>query len=120
MTLRQNNSAKVELAAIVTQCFQGLALWGKEPESLPGTIRLFEMVLGEYEPDKIRDAFAFYLKNNRDFPMPADIARIIQRGNKPDFDKQFYGEILKKPGCDRTPDEWQYKREYEQLQMRGV
>lgn len=117
--MRQDNSAKVELAAIVTQCFQGLALWGKEPESLPSTIGLFQMVLADYEPERIRQAFGFYMKHHRDFPMPADIATIIERGNKPAFDKQVYGMILKKPGDQRTPEDWQYKREYESFMMEG-
>lgn len=104
---------------MLRQCFDGLKLYGKQGASLENTMGLFQMVLGDYPMDKIRKAFAFYLRTGSEMPTPADIATIIERGNKPAFDKQVYGMICKKSGCDRTEAEWQYKREYESFMING-
>lgn len=117
LCLRDDPAGRQGLSDALSQCFDALALWGKQPESLPNTIKTFYMVLEDCPTDKIIQAFKFYLRHNEDFPTPAAIYKIIQRGNKPDFDKQLYGAILKKSGSDRTPDEWQYKRDYERFQM---
>lgn len=79
-----------------------------------------QMVLADYPFDKIQKAFLFYLKTNSDLPAPADIVNVIERGGgKPPFDKTVYVSICKKHADERTSDEWQYKREYEEFILLG-
>jgi hypothetical protein len=104
---------------MVKQCFDGLKTYGKEPEQLEATIGLFRMVLSDYPFDKIRNAFALYLKTNTEMPAPADIANIIERGGKPPFDKSIYVSISKKHPEDRNHDEWEYMKDYENFMISG-
>ncbi len=101
------------------QCFQTLKLYGKEPDSLESATAMFQLVLADYPFDKIKSAFAFYLGHNSEFPAPADIANIINRGMKPPFDKTVYVTISKKDAEMRSHEEWEYMREYEQFSIRG-
>jgi len=80
---------------------------------------MFQLVLADYPIDKIRSAFTYYLKFNSDLPAPADIATIIERGNKPPFDRAVYVAISKKQAEDRTSDEWKYMRDYEHFIVTG-
>lgn len=119
VVLHQDQAAKQQLAVILYQCFQSLKLYGKEPEALEATVATFNLVLADYEFSRIKDAFAFYLRSNTEMPAPADIANIIERGNKPPFDKAVYVSISKKSGEERTREEWQYMREYERFMVTG-
>ena len=93
--------------------FDALKTYGKEPEQLDSVKKLMHFALADYPWEKIREALAFYFRNNTDFPAPADIVQIIERGNKPPFDKAVYVNITKKRGDERTSEEWKYMREYE-------
>ena len=95
------------------QCFQGLKLYGKEPEALEALVGMFQLVLHDYPMDQIRRAFALHLKRSNEMPAPADIANIIERGGKPPFERAVYVNFSRKPPEDRTPDEWAYMRGYE-------
>lgn len=86
---------------------------------MEATVATFNLVLADYEFSRIKDAFAFYLRSNTEMPAPADIANIIERGNKPPFDKAVYVSISKKSGEERTREEWQYMREYERFMVTG-
>lgn len=100
-------------------CFDGLKVYGKEPEALENAVKLHNFVLADYPIDKIMDAFAYYLKKWNELPAPADIANIIERGNKPPFDKTVYVAISKKDASERSSDEWAYMRDYEDFMLRG-
>lgn len=101
------------------QSFQSLKLYGKEPESLEATITMFQLVLADYRFEYIEKAFVFYLKNNSEMPAPADIATIIERGNKPPFERSVYISATRKQPEERTADEWAYIREYERFNHTG-
>jgi hypothetical protein len=77
------------------------------------------MVLSNYPYDKIEEAFRFYLKSHNEMPAPSDIANIIDRGNKPPFDRAVYVAISKKHPEDRTTSEYYYMRDYEQWSITG-
>ena len=94
-------------------CFQSLKLYGKEPEALEALVNIFQMVLHDYTMDQIRQAFTLHLKRSNEMPTPADIANIIERGNKPPFERAVYVNLSRKPSEARTSDEWAYMREYE-------
>ena len=57
--------------------------------------KLFMFALADYPTEKIVEAMAYYVKNYTDFPAPADIVQIIERGNKPPFDRAVYTTISK-------------------------
>lgn len=77
------------------------------------------MVLADYPIEPIRQAFRFYLKNHNELPAPADIANIIERGNKPPLEKAVYISLNRKEASERTADEWQYIKDFEYFQMTG-
>jgi hypothetical protein len=80
---------------------------------------MFLFVLADYPIEKIIDAFSFYAKTSSEFPAPADIANIIERGNKPPLDRSVYVSISKKEPDRRTSGEWAYLREYEDYAITG-
>ncbi|OWK35417.1 hypothetical protein [Fimbriiglobus ruber] len=49
-------------------------------------------------------------------PDPADIVGLIKRNGKPPLSQAVYIAIQKKAGEDRSPEDWQYLREYEAQQ----
>lgn len=109
----------MQLTNLIFQCFQGLKLYGKEPEALESINPMFQMVLAPYPMEKIQSAMAYYLRHNNEMPTPGDIAMIIERGNKPPFDKAVYVSINRKRGDERTSEEWQYLRDYERFIVSG-
>ena len=115
----QDSGGQRQMAEILTQCFQALNLYGKEPEQLAAAIPLFQMVLSEYPIGRIRTAFVQWLQTNNTFPAPADIASLIKRNGKPPLDRAVYIGLSKKPADQRTSAEWVYLREYEESQIRG-
>jgi len=110
--LKQDTRGKQELAAMLYQCFQGLKVWGKEPESLEGAVRLFELALADYPMDVIRKAFSVYLKRSNEMPGTGDIVGIIKRKGRMPLAKEVYVTISKKDVEYRTADEQEYMREY--------
>lgn len=104
---------------MLAQSFQALRTYGKEPEQIEAVIGVFNLVLADYTFSQIEAAFAYYLKTSNEMPAPADIAIIIERGNKPPFERSVYISITKKHGEDRNADEWQYMRDYEKFIISG-
>lgn len=100
-------------------CYDGLKVYGKDPEQLDNANKLFHLVLADYPIDKIEQAMRFYLKSNIEFPTPADIANIIERGNKPPFDRSVYVAISRKSMELRTTAEWEYVRDFERFMVTG-
>ncbi len=125
VTLLSDPTGKQELAAILFQCFQSLKVYGKEPEALESVIAMHNLVLADYPIEKIRSAFAFYLRHNTELPAPADIANIIDRGGKPAFDRSVYLSLVKRKAADPyaynvlSSDELQYIKDYEKFMVSG-
>ena len=107
------------------QCFQSLKVYGKEPEALESVVAMHNLVLADYPIQKIREAFAFYLRHNNELPAPSDIANIIERGGKPAFDRSVYLSLVKRKQADPyaynvlTSDEHQYIKDYEKFMVSG-
>ncbi len=80
---------------------------------------MFQFTLEEYPIDKISAAFKYYFRHNTEMPTPADIINIIQRGNKPPFDKAVYTALSKKKDYQRSFAEDDYVREYEKFFVCG-
>jgi hypothetical protein len=108
-----------KLSNLLAQCFDIFPLYGREPEAVQNIRAAFALTLADQPIDKIEAAFRYHLKHYREFPVPADILHIVLRGNKPPFDKAVYVNVSKKPGEDRTPEDWQYLREYERFILSG-
>ena len=99
--------------------FDTMKLYGKEPEQLDSVTRMFMFVLADYPYEKISEALRFYSKHYNEMPAPADIVTIIERGNKPPFDKAVYAAISQIDARQRSSDEWAYMRDYERFMVRG-
>ena len=119
LPLRKDPEGKKRISDAIIMFYNGLKTYGKQPDQLTEVTQLFLFVLRDYPVEKIVDAMAYYVKNWNEFPAPADIANIIDRGNKPPFDKAVYVTISKKFPDQRTKQEWDYMREYEQFILRG-
>jgi hypothetical protein len=117
--MKKDPQGKARVGEALALFFDGLKVYGKDPDSLENATKLFHFVLADYPVDKIIDAFSYYLKHNTEFPAPADIANIIERGNKPPFDRSVYVTISKKDPCDRSSEEWAYMCDYEHFQLSG-
>lgn len=117
--LHQDPAAREKLTNMLLVCYDGLKTYGKEPEQLNNLNKLFQLVLADYTIDQIEAAMRYYMKHNTEMPAPADIATIIDRGNKPPFDRSVYVSISKKHAEDRSPSDWQYMRDYERFIVSG-
>jgi hypothetical protein len=108
-----------QLANLLASCFDIFPLYGREPEAAANVVRAFRITLAEFEIEKIAQAFRFHLRTSKEFPLPADIANIIQRGNKPPFERSVYVSMTRKHPEDRTSEEWAYIREFEKFNLTG-
>lgn len=115
----RDQDGRRKLTNLLFQCYDALKVYGKEPEQLDATNKMFQMVLSDFPYEKIEAAFRYYLQHNSEMPAPADIATIIRRGNKPPFDRSVYVSISKKHADQRTSAEWEYMRDYERFMVDG-
>lgn len=81
--------------------------------------KAFRITLSDYPITKIEEAFRFHLKHNKEFPVPADIVHIIERGNKPPLRESVYIALNRKNPEGRTAEEWNYINDYEQFMLTG-
>lgn len=118
-SLKDDRDGRARLNEVILMAFDALKTYGKEPEQLDSVKKLMHFALADYTIQQVREAFAYYFKHNSEFPAPADIVQIIERGNKPPFDRAVYTSISKKHPADRSSDEWAYMREYEHWNLHG-
>lgn len=119
LTLHQDQEGVKALSNLLAQCFDIFPLYGREPEAAANIRKAFRLTLSDYPIAKIEDAFRWHLKHFREFPVPADIVHIIERGNKPPFERSVYITASKKHPEDRTAGDWEYMREYERWIQTG-
>lgn len=128
--LRDDKPAQGTLASMLAQCFDGLKLYGKEPEQLENTVKLFRLALADFDIEKIQSAFVTHLQRSSEMPTPADIVNLIKRGNKPPFSQAMYIALAQKRERTQfkdgggvhdclTLEEGRYMREYEEFQING-
>lgn len=70
-------ATRSEIAEMVTVCYDALDTYGKTPEQMKATIKLFCMVLEGRPIDKVREGFRHWVNRNSKLPTPADIVNII-------------------------------------------
>jgi len=119
LVLKDDQDGIKALSNLLAQCFDIFPLYGREPEAVDNIRKGFRLTLADYPIDKITEAFRYHLKISRDFPVPADIAIIIERGNKPPFDRAVYAYITHKDHYHITNDEWDYINEYKRFMVSG-
>lgn len=93
--LQASKADQQDLAILLTQCYDALKVYGKEPEQLDNLIKMFILVLGDYIYSDIKNAFKVYLKTNTSMPTPADIVNIIEPP-PPKIDWALYIEFKKR------------------------
>ena len=119
LTLKDDVKGKQELGVLLSQFFDTMKLYGKEPEQLKSTAALFNFALADYPAENIRQAFAYHLQISTEMPTPADIVNIMRRGNKPPLDRSVYIRLSKKDPQDRDRADWAYINEYEEFMIHG-
>lgn len=119
LALMNDVEGRKTLAGLLGRCFDIYPLYGREAEAAINIRRGFLLVLGDFPIEKIVEAFNYHLKHFREFPVPADIAHICLRGNKPPFQAAVYIAIQKKYDDQRTPADWQYIKDYEKFITTG-
>ena len=119
LALKDDQDGVKTLTNLLAQCFDIFPLYGREPEAADNIRKGFRLTLADYPIDKITEAFRYHLKISKDFPVPADIVTIIERGNKPPFSTPVYIAINQKLKDERTTEEWKYIAEYESFMRCG-
>lgn len=76
--IKGSPQAQSRLTSLLLVCFDGLNVYGKEPEQLGNITKLFQLVLGGFKISDVETAFAQYLESNTNMPTPADIVKIIE------------------------------------------
>lgn len=104
--LRNNPQAQKTLAEVLAQCFDTQNGYGKQPEQLENSTKLFLMVLADYEESQIIQAFKLFLGRATTMPTPADIAKIIRRGGRPPLESAVYVTLCQKR--ERTTEKFSY------------
>lgn len=88
-------------------------MYGREAESFDAVTQVFHQIMGKYPASKVLKAFEIWVEKSQEFPTPADIVGLIKRNGKPPLSKEMFIAISKKPGEDRTAEDWQYLRDFE-------
>ena len=119
LALKDDQDGVKTLTNLLAQCFDIFPLYGREPEAADNIRKGFRLTLSDYPIDKITEAFRYHLKISRDFPVPADIVTIIERGNKPPFDRAVYIAISRKDREFWSKEEHQYMEDYTRFHRSG-
>lgn len=114
--LYESKDAQDRLDGMIAGCFVIQKVYGRQPENVEVINQAFHSVLGKYPANSVIRAFELWLERSQEFPTPADIVGLIKRNGKPPFSQARYVAIQKKDGEHRTPEDWQYLREYEAAQ----
>ena len=124
------DTEKVQIADLITQCFDVLKVYGKEPEQIKNTIKVFILALAGFSMEQINAAFISHLSRSSEMPTPADIVQIIKREGKPPLEKSVYIALVQKRERtttvysygtynDLTRAEEEYIRDYEEYTLNG-
>lgn len=71
-------------------CFDALETYGKTPDQLANSLKLFMLTLAEYPEPLVRKAFEKWVRTERKLPTPADIIEMITDDNKRLLDYVHY------------------------------
>lgn len=119
MALNDDAEGIKSLSNLLAQCFDIFPLYGREPEAADNIRKAFRLALADYPIEKIKAAFRYHLRISKDFPVPADIVSIIERGNKPPFERSVYIALCRKEKEFLSDEEWAYIRDYDRFVVSG-
>lgn len=117
--MKDDQPGKQRIGEALEMFHDSLKVYGRKPEQLESVTKLFMFALADYPVQKIVDAMAYYVRNFTEFPAPADIVQIIERGNKPPLDRAVYTSLSKKDPSHRNSEDWAYLRDYEKFHLYG-
>jgi hypothetical protein len=75
--LARDDEGQKKLTNILRVLYDGLRVYGKEPEQLENAIKLHHIALSRYEITEIERGIREHIKRSNEFPTPADIVNII-------------------------------------------
>lgn len=104
---------------MLSTLFNSQKTYGKQPEQLNATVKLFQMVLADYAWPDIEAAFKVYVKRSGEMPTPHDIVDLIERKGLPPLERSVYVNLCKKAAEDLSLDDWQYIKDFEHYQKTG-
>ena len=113
LALAESKESKNRLDRLLIGCYTVQKLYGRDAGSIESVNEVFHHVLGRFPADHVLKAFTIWVERSQEFPTPADIITIIKRKGKPPLSREMYIGICKKDGEVRTPEDWQYMRDYE-------
>lgn len=96
LTLANDPAGMASLSDMIALCYETLNVYGKKPEQIEATVKLFSIVLANDCIGNVRKAFVAYLRNHRDMPTPSDIIGYIRREGRPPFDRSIYIGLCQK------------------------
>lgn len=119
LTLQEDKEGAKRLAIEIYRRFNAMKTYGKEPDSLEAINNVFARDLAEFPIDKIELAFKTHSQRSQEFPTVADIVGLIKRNGKPPMTEAQFISISRKDGADRTPEDWQFLRDWEAQNREG-
>lgn len=98
------------MGEMIAQTFDATRQYGKTADQIKNTVKIFALVLQNYQIDQIRAAFVAYLQNHPEMPTPSDILGYIRRGNRRPYDRALYVALCQKrqqTAWSHGPEPWQ-------------
>lgn len=114
MPILGNPEGQKALAVELFERFHAMKTYGREPESLESTIRIFTKDLEKYPANLILKAISTHAKRSNEFPTTADIIGLIRRNGRPPLSKERYISIQRKEREFWTREERRYVDEYDE------
>lgn len=111
--LSESKQHQNRLDELLGACLALQKLYGRDVDNSDVIIELFQRMMSKYSGDKVIKSFETWMERSQEFPTPADIIGLIKRGGKPPLSESMFIQISKKDGMDRTPEDWQYLRDYQ-------
>ena len=119
LALKDEPKSKDKLDELLGTCLALQKLYGRDVANSDTIIELFQRMMGKYEAGKVIHAFETWMERSQEFPTPSDIIGLIKRAGRPPLSESMFVQISKKDGEDRTPDDWQYLRDYQAFMNDG-
>lgn len=119
VTISQDQAGQKALAVELYQRFQASKTYGKDPEALDSIIAVFVRDLAEYPIEKVMQAVKTHSERSPEFPTVADIVGLIKRNGRREIKESDIIAIRRKDGEDRTRQDWDMLRQWEEQLSEG-
>lgn len=119
LRLIDDTDGKKIILAELYRRFSVYKVFGKEPESFENYISVIVSDCKHLPTEKILKAIITHSQRSNEPPTPADIIGLVKRNGRPPIKESEIIAIRKKAGEDRTTDEWEMLKEWEEQQTTG-